>query len=400
MTYANMTRLIHPGAADQPVGTPVASPIFQTSTYELPRDDSAAAIAAAFAPATYYTRYGSPNARECEAMLRDLDGAEAALLVGSGMAAITIALLSNVRAGDHVIAQTTHYTATLTLLTDLLPRYGVKVTLVDQTDSAALINAMTDRTTVVYTETPSNPLLALTDLAAVCVAARARGALTITDNTFATPYNTAPLEFGVDLVVQSATKYLNGHGDVTAGVLTGRTELIERAWELARVQGPVCHPFEAWLLARGLRTFPLRMRRHNENAQAVAEFLAAHPAVTAVHYPGLDRHPQRVLAQRQMRGYGGVLSFELAGGVPAASAVLRGTRMMRNAVSLGGPETLITHPASLVFAHQSAEELAEAGIRAGLLRVAVGLEEPRDIIDDLRIALSALPDCLPGQADR
>jgi cystathionine beta-lyase/cystathionine gamma-synthase len=386
----NMTNLIHPDVPEQPGGVPVVTPIFQTSTYELPRDETGAQIAASVAPAGYYTRYGSPNARECEAMLRDLDGAEAALLVGSGMAAVTVALLANLRAGDHVVAQTTHYTGTLTVLTELLPRYGVQVSMVDQTDTPGLVAAITDRTALVYTETPSNPLLALTDLAEVSAAAHAHGALHVTDNTFATPYNTSPLELGVDLVVQSATKYLNGHSDVTAGVLTGRAELIERAWELARVQGPLCHPFEAWLLARGLRTFPLRMRRHNENAQAVADFLTTAPGVTRVHYPGLDGHPQRDLARRQMRGYGGVLSFEVVGGSAGAAAVLRGTRMLRNAVSLGGPETLITHPGSLVFAHQSDAELDRAGIRPGLLRLAVGLEEPEDIIADLRTALAAV----------
>lgn len=390
MPTVNMTNLIHPDVPEQPGGVPVVTPIFQTSTYELPRDETGAQIAASVAPAGYYTRYGSPNARECEAMLRDLDGAEAALLVGSGMAAVTVALLANLRAGDHVVAQTTHYTGTLTVLTELLPRYGVQVSMVDQTDTPGLVAAITDRTALVYTETPSNPLLALTDLAEVSAAAHAHGALHVTDNTFATPYNTSPLELGVDLVVQSATKYLNGHSDVTAGVLTGRAELIERAWELARVQGPLCHPFEAWLLARGLRTFPLRMRRHNENAQAVADFLTTAPGVTRVHYPGLDGHPQRDLARRQMRGYGGVLSFEVVGGSAGAAAVLRGTRMLRNAVSLGGPETLITHPGSLVFAHQSDAELDRAGIRPGLLRLAVGLEEPEDIIADLRTALAAV----------
>ncbi len=384
-----MTDLIHP-ALDAPLpGASVAPPIFQASTYELPRDARAAEIAAAVAPSACYTRYGSPNAKLAEAMLRDLDGAEAALLVGSGMAAVTVALLSRVRAGDHVVAQTTHYTGALTLLTEQLPRYGVRVTLVEQTDPAALTAAIGPGTAVVYTETPSNPLLALTDLAAVAEAAHRHGAVVITDNTFATPYNTTPLDLGVDLVVQSATKYLNGHSDVTAGVVTGRADLVAEAWEVARVQGPVCHPFEAWLLARGLRTFPLRMARHNASAQAVAEFLAQHPAVSAVHYPGLPDHPQHDLARRQMRGFGGVLSFELRDGLAAATGVLRAARLTRTAVSFGGIETLITHPASLIFAHQSPEQIEAAGISPALLRLAVGLEEPADIIADLAQALPA-----------
>jgi cystathionine beta-lyase/cystathionine gamma-synthase len=384
----SMTRLLHPHVAPQPGGTPLVTPIHQTSTYELPRTAEAAQIAAAVAPGGYYTRYGSPNAREAEAMLADLDGAEAALLVGSGMAAVSAALLSvagsGVVAGGEVLAQRSHYTGTLTLLGTMLPAFGVDVRLVPQEDLAA---AVRPSTRVVYVETPSNPTMTVTDLAAVRAAAP--DAVIIADNTFATPFNTRPLEFGVDLVVQSATKYLNGHSDVTAGVVTGSAALVAKAWETARVLGPVCHPFEAWLLARGLKTFPLRMARHNASGQLVARFLAAHPAVRAVHHPGLPEHPQHDLATRQMDGFGGMLAFTVAD-ADAAVRVLRATRLCRNAVSLGGPETLITHPASLVFAHQSEAELAESGVDTAMLRLSVGLEEPADIIADLATALSTV----------
>ncbi|MDG6107170.1 PLP-dependent transferase [Dactylosporangium aurantiacum] len=383
----SMTRLLHPDVAPQPGGAPLVTPIHQTSTYELPRTAEAARIAAAVAPGAYYTRYGSPNAREAEAMLADLDGAEAALLVGSGMAAVSAALLSVVSSGatgGEVLAQTSHYTATLTLLRTMLPGFGVDVRLVPQEALAAEVRPSTR---VVYVETPSNPTMTLTDLAAVRAAAP--DAVIIADNTFATPYNTRPVDFGVDLVVQSATKYLNGHSDVTAGVVTGSAALVARAWETARVLGPVCHPFEAWLLARGLKTFPLRMARHNASGLAVARFLAGHPAVRAVHHPGLPEHPQHDLAVRQMRGFGGMLAFTVAD-ADAAVRVLRATRLCRNAVSLGGPETLITHPASLVFAHQSPQELAASGVDPAMLRLSVGLEEPEDIIADLAEALSTV----------
>ncbi|MEV6932476.1 PLP-dependent transferase [Dactylosporangium sp. NPDC051485] len=373
-----MTRLLHPSPGDRPGGTPVTTPIYQTSTYELPRTPEAAQIAAAVAPTGYYTRYGSPNAAEAEAMLAELDGAERALLLGSGMAAVSAALLSNVRAGTRVVAQTNHYTAALTLLRDVLPTFGVDVTLVAQ---EKLPDAVAGAD-IVYAETPSNPAMVLTDLAAVRAAAPS--ALLIVDNTFATPYNTRPLQLGADLVAQSATKYLNGHSDVTAGVLTGSAELIGRAWETARVLGPVCHPFEAWLLARGLRTFPLRMARHNDNAQRVAEALAAHPRVTAVYYPGLPTHPQHDLARRQMTGFGGMLAFTVA--TPQeAQRVLQSTVLARNAVSLGGTETLITHPASLIFSHGGTADTVDAS----LLRLSVGLEEPHDIVADLLRALDA-----------
>jgi len=376
-----MTRLLHPAVAPQPGGVPVTTPIYQTSTYELPDSPVAAQIAGSVAPAGYYTRYGSPNAREAEAMLADLDGAEAALLLGSGMAAISAALLSCVRPGLEIVAQTSHYTAALTLLQTMLPTFGVVPRLVPQESLALAVGPSTD---VVYLETPSNPAMVLTDLAAVRAAAPR--AIVIVDNTFATPFNTRPLAFGADLAVQSATKYLNGHSDVTAGVVTGSADRIARAWETARVLGPVCHPFEAWLLARGLRTFPLRMARHNTAGLAVATFLAGHPAVRAVHYPGLPTHPQHDLARRQMDGFGGMLSFTVRDAT-TATRLLGATRLARNAVSLGGTETLITHPASLVFAHQSPAELAASGVDPALLRVSVGLEEPDDIIADLAQAL-------------
>ncbi|MFL5802615.1 MAG: trans-sulfuration enzyme family protein, partial [Roseiflexaceae bacterium] len=276
------THLIHDAhVADDT--TAVSPPIYQTSTFRLRTPEEGAALAEVVAPALYYTRYGSPNTKQVEAVLMGLEGAAAALAVGSGMAAISAAILSNVRAGDHVVAQQTHYTATLSLLADTLPRFGVAVTQVDQRDGGAFERAMRPTTRVVYTETPTNPTMDLTDLRATAEIARAAGALAISDNTFASSYNQRPLELGYDLVVQSATKYLNGHADVTAGVILGARALIERAWEYARVHGPVLHPFEAWLLRRGLQTYGLRMAAHNHNALEVARFLEAHPAVERVY---------------------------------------------------------------------------------------------------------------------
>ena len=382
------TIAVHAARAEHD-GTAVAPPIFQTSTYVLPTPEEGAAIAAATAPARYYTRYGSPNAKQAEAVLARLEGAQAALVLGSGMAAVSTALQAFLRAGDHVVAQRTHYTATLTLLTETLPRFGVAVTQVDQTDPAAFAAAMRPETRIVYTESPTNPTLELTDLAATARIARAAGALAITDNTFASSFNQRPLELGCDLVIHSATKYLNGHADVTAGVILGRRELVDRCWEHARLTGPVLHPFEAWLLRRGLQTYGLRMAAHNRNAAEVAAFLAAHPAVEAVHYPGLPGHPQHALACRQMPGgFGGMLAFEVRGGRAAAAEVLRRVRLCLTAVSLGGVETLLIHPASMVYAHQTDGQLAAAGIRPGLLRLSVGVEDAADIIADLRAALA------------
>src|SRR4051794_2824148 len=359
------TRLLH--AADAANPTPALSPpIYQTSTYRLPTPEEGADLAAEVAPATFYTRYGSPNEKQVEALLAELEGAEAALAVGSGMAAITIALMSNLRAGDHVVAQHTHYTGALSLLGHILPGYGIEVTQVTQADTEAFVRAMRQNTKVVYTESPTNPTLALTDLRATAEIAHAGGALAITDNTFATPYNQRPLELGYDLVVHSATKYLNGHADVTAGAILGARSHIERAWEYLRIYGPVLHPFEAWLLRRGVQTFPLRIAVHNRNALEVARFLEGHPAVAQVFYPGLPSHPQHDLARRQMPGgFGGMLAFAMKGGYEAAYRLIGRTRVCVLAVSLGGIETLITHPASMINTRQTDAERATAGVEAG-----------------------------------
>lgn len=386
--YDLQTRLIHDALAANDT-TAISPPIFQTSTFLLRTPEEGADLAAAIAPATYYTRYGSPNAKQVEILLATLEGSEAALALGSGMAAITTAILANVRTGDHVVAQHTHYTATMSLLAETLPRYGVEVTQVDQRETNAFARAMRPNTRIVYTETPTNPTMDLTDLHATADIAHAAGALAITDNTFASSYNQRPLEMGYDLVVHSATKYLNGHADVTAGAIMGRKALIDAAWEYARVHGPVLHPFEAWLLRRGLQTYGLRMAVHNANALAVAQFLEQHPQVEHVYYPGLPSHPQYELAQQQMRGgFGGMLSFEVKGGYQRAYEVVRHTKICLLAVSLGGVETLITHPASMIHAHQSDEQREMAGISPALLRLSVGVENVNDIIADLDHALS------------
>ncbi len=360
-TRGMQTRLIHSAQVANDT-TAVSPPIFQTSTFVLRTPEEGAELAEQVAPAMYYTRYGSPNTKQVEVPLAELEGSEAALAVGSGMAAITIAIMANVQAGDHVIAQHTHYTATMSLLGP--------------------------NTKIIYTESPTNPTMDLTDLRATAEIAHAAGALAITDNTFASSYNQRPLELGYDLAVHSATKYLNGHADVTAGAIMGAQQLIDRAWEYSRVHGPVLHPFDAWLLRRGLQTYGLRMAVHNHNALAVAQFLEQHPAVARVYYPGLPSHPQYELAQQQMvGGFGGMLSFEMKGGYDAAYKVIRSTELCLLAVSLGGVETLITHPASMIHAHQTDEERRAAGISPGLIRLSVGVENVEDIIEDLEQAL-------------
>lgn len=386
--YAPETRLIH-GTHELGVAAPVAPPIFQTSTFQMRTPEEGAEMAVSIAPSMLYGRLATPNTKQVEAMLAGLEGAEAALAVGSGMAAVTIALMANLRAGDHVVAQLTHYTATLSQMTTTLPRYGIEVTQVDQTDLEAFARAMRPNTRVVYTESPTNPTLDLTDLQATAAIAHAGGALAITDNTFASSYNQRPLDWGYDIVIHSATKYLNGHSDVTAGAILSTRARIDAMWDYLRQYGPVLHPFDAWLLQRGLRTYTLRMERHNQNAEAVARFLEGHPAIARVYYPGLPSHPQHELACRQMTGgFGGMVSFDVKGGYEAAYRMVARTKICILAVSLGAVETLITHPASMVHSFQSDAERSAAGIAPGLIRLSVGIERAEDIIYDLDQALS------------
>lgn len=368
-------------------GAPVAAPIWQSSTFEFQEPEQVADAATASRPETFYTRYGNPNFTAVQDAIATLEGGEAALVTGSGMGAIMLVFLGLLRAGDHLVAQKTHYVGTLKAMEAWLPRYGIDVTLVDQTDAQAFRAALRAETRLIYMETPTNPTLALTDLAAVAALARGRGITTCTDNTFATPINQRPLEHGIDLVVHSATKYLGGHSDVTAGAVVGTKELIESLWHGLIVHGMISHPFEAWLLARGLQTLPFRVMRQNSNAMAVALALESDPRVERVYYPGLPSHPQHELAERQMDGYGGMVVFELAGGFEAARAFTAKLKLARRAVSLGGTETLAVHAASMIHARLTPEQRAEAGISENLIRVSIGLEAPDDIFADFDQAL-------------
>ncbi len=385
------TRLIHSATGKEVYveggGAAVAAPIWQSATFEFRKPEDIAEAALAVQPETYYTRYGNPNFSAVQETVAALEGGEAALVTSSGMGAITLVFLGLLKSGDHVVGQKTHYVGTMKALQRWLPHYGIETTFVEQTDLGAFEAALRANTRLVYVETPTNPTLAMTDLAGVAALARERGIVSCIDNTFATPINQRPLEHGIDLVVHSATKYLGGHSDVTAGLVVGDRERIQRLWQALIVFGMISHPFEAWLLARGLQTLPFRVARHNANAGALAAFLESHPGVERVHYPGLPTHPQHALAQKQMDGFGGMLAFELAGGYTAAKDLTMRLKLARLAVSLGGTETLAVHAASMIHAHLSAEQRTTAGISDNLIRVSVGLEEAADIIADFDQAL-------------
>jgi methionine-gamma-lyase len=387
-SWGMATRLIHGGDEFNPT-TAVSSPIYQSATFSFDDPADIAAAMVAEAHPLFYGRYATPNTQQVAATVAALEGTEAALPVASGMAAASLVLLGLLQSGDHVVAQKTLYPTTAKLITHKLPTLGIESTLVEQTDLDAFAAAIRPTTRLIYVESPANPTLALTDLAAVSDLARSHDLLVVVDNTFATPYNQRPLALGADVVLHSATKYLAGHSDVVAGVVATRDELAGRLWHEHVMFGAVLHPMEAWLLERGLKTFGLRMAGHNQNAQAVAEFLQTHPAVRQVYYPGLPDFPQHDLARRQMPGgFGGMLSFDLRDGRAAGYALLQKVRLIRLAVSLGGVHSLITHPASTISTVQSDAEMTAAGVQPGLVRLSVGLEDVADIIADLEQALA------------
>lgn len=387
------TKAVHAGEAPDPVTGAADVPIVQATTFT---HESAAesarvveAIQAGERDGYLYTRWGNPTIRALEEKLAALEGGEAALATASGMAAVSTALLAVMGAGDHVVAAHQLYSGTHHLLARELPRFGVEATFVDPTDPQNWERALRPNTKLFYLETPSNPLLEITDIAAVAKLARGAGVLTLMDNTFATPFNQNPLKLGIDVVIHATTKYLAGHGDAMGGAVIGRRDFIDQA--LARVHrdlGGVISPFVAWLTLRGIRTLGLRMERHNQNALTIARFLQKHPRVERVYYPGLPDHPGHEVVKRQMRGFGGVLSFEVKGGYKAGVRLIDNVKLCTRAVSLGDVKTLITHPASTTHRIVPQEERLRAGISDGLVRLAVGIEDPEDIIADLDQALS------------
>ena len=374
----------------------ISPPIYQTTTFEAETAEDFATIAVATRPAEFYTRYGNPNHEMVETTLASLEGGEAALLTSSGMGAIFAVMLGTLSQGDHVVAQRNHYAGATALFKDHLPRWGISVSFVEQTDPAAFAAAIQPATRMLYVETPVNPLMQITDLRAIVDLARANNLTTICDNTFATPVNQRPLEFGIDAVVHSVTKYIGGHHDATAGAVVGRRELIERVWRFSLVAGATLSPFDSWLILRGLRTIGLRIDRHNRNAMALALFLEGHPKVARVHYPGLRSHPQHELASSQMSGFTGMLSVELKGGYDAAERMISSLRLATRAASLGGFETLVVHPASMWSLQLDAATRQSTGIGDGLVRVSVGLEDETDLIADFSHALESVVEAEPN----
>ena len=382
------TRAVHAGEAPCPATGALDTPIYQSTTFVSANADEMAAVYGEEKSGFMYTRYGNPTIRALEQKLAVLEGGEAALATASGMAAVSSAILGYVQTGDHVVAAQSIYGASYNFLNKKLPRMGASATFVASPDVEDFEKALRPNTRLVYFETPSNPVLEIIDIAAVAQMASSRGIPTIMDNTFASPALQQPLALGITVVVHSATKYLCGHGDAMGGAIIGPRDYISLLLhEVIRDFGGVISPFNAWLILRGIHTLHLRMPAHCSNAQKIADFLAAHPKVERVNYPGLPRHPGHAIARKQMSAFGAMISFEVQGGYEGGKRVMDGVKLFVRAASLGDTRSLIVHPASTSHRAVPADDRRAIGISDGLVRLSVGIEAAEDLIADLDQAL-------------
>ena len=385
--WGRATRAIHSGEAAHGSNGPVTAPIFRTSNFAFANTAEMRRWAEGKSRAYIYTRYGNPTLEVAEAKIAALERGQAALVTASGMAAISSALLAVLGSGDELIATRQLYGGTYRLLRDVLPRLGIGVRYVEN-DLTGMEQLVGPRTRALYVETPTNPTLRLVDLRKAAALARKYKLVSLIDNTFASPLLQNPLEFGFDLVLHSATKYLGGHSDLIAGAVAGSRQWVERARQMVIHLGGSMDPGAAFLLNRGLKTLAVRVERQCQTAMAVARYLERHPRVARVHYPGLKSHPDHRLARRQMRGFGGMLAFDLKGGLAAAVRFSDRVRLFKLAASLGGTESLVVLPIYTTHHGMSREEIAGAGVTPGTVRVSIGLEDARDLLDDLRQALA------------
>ena len=386
------TTAIHAGTLKNLYGT-LAMPIYQTSTFIFDSAEQGGRRFALEEAGYIYTRLGNPTTTVLEDKIAALEEGEAAVATSSGMGAISSTLWTVLKAGDHVVTDKTLYGCTFALMCHGLTRFGIEVTFVDTSNLDEVKNAMKKNTRVVYLETPANPNLKIVDLEALSKLAHTNpNTLVIVDNTFATPYMQKPLKLGADIVVHSVTKYINGHGDVIAGLVITNKELADqiRFVGLKDMTGAVLGPQDAYYIIRGMKTFEIRMERHCKNAKKVVEFLNKHPKIERVYYPGLETHPGHEIAKKQMKDFGAMISFELKGGFEAGKTLLNNLKLCSLAVSLGDTETLIQHPASMTHSPYTKEEREAAGITDGLVRLSVGLENVEDIIADLEQGLEKI----------
>ncbi|MFC6170994.1 methionine gamma-lyase [Loigolactobacillus jiayinensis] len=389
--YGFATRQIHGGHIKNSAGA-LTTPIYQSSTFVFDNAEQGANRFAGKEDGFIYTRLGNPTEMELEGKLAALEGSEAALFTASGMGAISSTMHTLLKAGDHVISSKVVYGCTHSLFDEGLRKYNVDFSFVDTTDTQTIVDNIKANTKMIYVETPANPTLDVSDIQAIAKIAKEHDLIFVVDNTFATPYIQQPIQLGADIAVYSATKYINGHGDVVAGAITGKKALLDqiRMVGMKDMTGSIISPFDAFLVSRGLKTLDIRMEKHVKNAQRIAEFLDTHPQVNKVYYPGLKSFAGYAVAQKQMALPGAMISFELKGGRSAGEKLINAVELMTLAVSLGDAETLIEHPASMTHATYSAVDLEKAGISEGLVRLSIGLEDVEDLLDDLDQALTQL----------
>jgi cystathionine beta-lyase/cystathionine gamma-synthase len=381
------TELIHAGEGAAPAATPVTTPIYATSTFEFGSAAELEAYQQGKSSSYIYSRYANPTVQAVETKLAAVEGGEAAMVLSSGMAATSTALFGLLKSGDEVICSCAIYGGTLQVITKFLEHFGVKSRFVSLPDLTRIGSLIGPRTKVVWFESPINPTLRCVDVAAVAAACRAKGVLSIVDNTFASPINQQPLALGADLVMHSATKYLNGHTDVTAGALIGSKAVIDRLMPARKLLGGVLEPASAYALGRGMKTLGVRIARHNTNAMTIARWLESQSQISRVFYPGLESHPDHEVARRQLKGFGGMVCFEVKGDQAGAYRFFDKVKLIKRAASLGGTESLCSLPILTSQYGLSDSQLADAGVTRGMVRLSVGLEDPEDVIEDLRQAL-------------
>jgi cystathionine gamma-synthase len=388
--YRMATRAVHAAEPRKKYADSITTPIVQTSTFTFDNSQAIIDFTKNGKEHFEYGRYGNPTAKIAEGRLADLEGAEDCLVFSSGMSAITTTILSLVKSGDHIVITDDSYKKTLEFCRSYLKQFGVACTIVPFGNYEVLDKAIQKNTRFIFSESPTNPYLNIFDLVKIKKIAQKHGVLTLIDSTFSTPYNQRPLEFGMDIVLQSCTKYLAGHNDILAGAVMGRKELIDKVRDLHKSMGGTLDPHCSYLLVRGLKTFPLRVQYQNESALRIATFLEAHPKIKRVYYPFLPSHPHYEIAIEQMKGGSGVVTFEIKGNLPKAKTFMDSLKLCFIGPSLGGVETLITHPALVSYYDYSKKERQALGISDTLFRLAVGLEDTEDLMDDITQALEKI----------
>jgi methionine-gamma-lyase len=384
------TDIVHGGQHPDKWTGALSPPIYQTSTFAFRDADHGARLFKGEEKGHIYTRISNPTIDLLAAKVAYLESAQAGLISASGLAAIFNVVVSIVKSGECVVSDDTIYGGTYTLFKNVLPDLGIEVVFVDATDGDELAAAINERTKLLFIETPANPTLKIIDIAKCAELAHRRRIPLCVDNTFATCYLQKPIEMGADIVVHSATKYFGGHGDIIGGVVLGDEDFIHRLWKKAKDIGASISPFNAWLILRGLKTLAVRMERHCANAEKIAQYLTRHEKVEHVYYPGLETHPGYNIACRQMRGFGGMVGFDVRGGKEAGKVLMNSVDLCTLAVSLGDVDTLIEHPGSMTHSGYSEDELLASGIKPGFVRLSVGLEHADDIITDLEQALKKI----------